>query len=168
MNPNINPLPKLFEHNNWANHRLIQTCSKLTDAQLDAEPQSATKGTIRRTLCHLVDSQQHYLSLLTGLEPPFHWPAPPPFSELQLSARISGKGLLALAQDPTNELLHRRITTPDGYYTEPWVVMIQVINHATEHREQINSMLTALGLTPPDLDGWSYGEAEAALVPVPK
>ena len=41
---------------------------------------------------------------------------------------------------------------------EPWVVMVVVINHATEHREQISSMLSALGVTPPNLDGWSYGE----------
>ena len=49
---------------------------------------------------------------------------------------------------------------------EPWVILVQAINHATEHREQINSMLSALGITPPDLDGWSYGEAIQALVPV--
>ena len=42
--------------------------------------------------------------------------------------------------------------------------MVQIINHATEHREQICSMLTALGVTPPDLDGWDYGEATNALI----
>ncbi len=161
-------LTKLFEHNNWANHRIIQTCAALSEEQLDAEPQSATKGSVRRTLWHLVGSQQHYLSLLTGIEPPFAWQAPPPFSELALSARISGQGLLALAGDSSNELLLRRLTTDDGYYTEPWVVLVQVINHATEHREQISSMLTALSVTPPCMDGWSYGEAINALVPVEK
>jgi uncharacterized damage-inducible protein DinB len=44
--------------------------------------------------------------------------------------------------------------------------MVQAINHATEHREQISSMLTALGVTPPDLDGWAYGEATGALIPI--
>jgi uncharacterized damage-inducible protein DinB len=58
-------LVKLFEHNNWANLRIIQACSALSDDQLDAEPQSATKGSIRLTLTHLVASQQGYLSLLT-------------------------------------------------------------------------------------------------------
>jgi uncharacterized damage-inducible protein DinB len=46
--------------------------------------------------------------------------------------------------------------------------MLQVINHATEHREQIKSMLSALGVTPPDIDGWDYGEATHALIPIPK
>lgn len=46
--------------------------------------------------------------------------------------------------------------------------MLQVINHATEHREQIKSMLSALGVTPPDIDGWDYGEATNALVSISK
>lgn len=56
-------LGKLFEHNNWANIQIIQTCSALSDDQLDAEPQSATQGSIRSTLFHLVTAQQGYLRL---------------------------------------------------------------------------------------------------------
>jgi uncharacterized damage-inducible protein DinB len=44
--------------------------------------------------------------------------------------------------------------------------MLQVINHATEHREQIKSMLSALGVTPPEIDGWDYAIATNALVPI--
>jgi len=36
--------------------------------------------------------------------------------------------------------------------------------HQTRDREQMSRLLTALGVTPPDLDGWSYGEAREALV----
>jgi uncharacterized damage-inducible protein DinB len=46
---------------------------------------------------------------------------------------------------------------------EPWVVLTQVINHATEHREQIKSMLTALGIEPPEIDGWDHGLSTGAL-----
>ena len=48
-----NFLEKLFEHNNWANQKIIQACYALSDEQLDAEPHSVTKGNIRRTLCIL-------------------------------------------------------------------------------------------------------------------
>ena len=119
-----NMLVKLFEHNNWANSQIIQACSALSDEQLDAEPQSATKGS------------------------------------------ISGEALLALARDEPSQELKTQLRTTDGYFVEPWVVMVQVINHATEHREQISSMLTALGMTPPDLDGWAYGEVTHALIPI--
>ena len=58
-------LVRLFEHNNWANSRMIEVCAGLSDEQLDAEPRSATLGSIRQTLIHLVRSQQGYLALLT-------------------------------------------------------------------------------------------------------
>jgi uncharacterized damage-inducible protein DinB len=158
-------LVRLFEHNNWANLRMIQACSALSDEQLDAEPQSATRGSIRATLLHLAAAQQNYLSLLTL---PFEQrtSAALAYGELAQSVSASGEGLLALARGDTGYDWKTQLRTRNGYLVEPWVVMLQAINHATEHREQISSMLTALGVTPPDLDGWSYGEAANALVPV--
>src|SRR5215212_2781664 len=157
-------LVKLFEHNNWANSQIIQACAALSDAQLDAEPQTATIGSIRQTLVHVVTSQHGYLSLLT-LPVAARRAISPSFAELQDAARISGEGLVAWASDsstyPTTQL-----QTTDGYFVEPWVVIVQIINHATEHREQISSMLSALGVTPPNLDGWAYGEATNALIPI--
>jgi uncharacterized damage-inducible protein DinB len=160
-----NILEKLFEHNNWANLQIIQACSALSDEQLDAEPRSATKGSIRTTLLHLVAAQQGYLSLLTRPVEE-RSDAPPTFAQLQESVSISGEALLALVRDEPGNLPKTRLQTKSGYYVEPWVVMVQVINHATEHREQICSMLTALGVSPPDLDGWSYGEVTNALIPI--
>jgi uncharacterized damage-inducible protein DinB len=162
-----NFLVKLFEHNNWANLQIIQACSALSDEQLDAEPQSVTKGNIRDTLLHLVGSQAGYLSLLTLPVEERH-DVRPTFTELKETARISGEGLLALARDESSKLPKSRLQTTDGYYVEPWVVMLQVINHATEHREQIKSMLSALGATPPNIDGWDYGEATNVLIPILK
>lgn len=160
-----NILAKLFEHNNWANLQIIQVCSTLSDEQLDAEPQSVTKGSIRVTLTHLVASQHGYLSLLT-LPVEARQRISPAFNELQKAVSISGEGLLALARDAFG--VKTRLQTTDGFYVEPWVVMLQIINHATEHREQICSMLNVLGVTPPDMDGWSYGAIDNALSPIPK
>lgn len=160
-----NVLVKVFEHNNWANRQIIQACSALSDEQLDAEPQSVTKGSIRKTLVHLVASQHGYLSLLTMPADARRDP-PPAFDELQESARISGEGLLALTRNESNNLPKTRLQTQDGYIVESWVVMVQAINHATEHREQIKSMLSALGVAPPDIDGWDYGEVTQALIPI--
>ena len=76
-----------------------------------------------------------------------------------------GAVLLALARDEAHLLAITHLTTRDGRLVEPWVLMVQIINHATEHREQLKSMLSALGITPPDLDAWTYGEATGALGP---
>jgi uncharacterized damage-inducible protein DinB len=157
-------LVRLFEHNNWANRQIIQACASLSDEQLDAEPRSATIGSIRQTLQHLVRSQQGYLSLLT-LPVDARRRLTPAFDELHESARISGEGLLAIARGEQSPL-NAQLQTADGYNVAPWVVMLQAINHATEHREQVKSMLSDLGVTPPDIDGWSYGEVANALTPL--
>ena len=160
-------LGKIFEHNNWANSRIIEACFALSDEQLDAEPRSATHGSIRRTLTHLVTAQRGYLRLLTlPLEDRLDPVASPPFAQLREVASTIGEALLALTRNEASIPTKGRLQTRDGFFVEPWVVMVQVINHATEHREQINSMLSALGLGPPDLDGWSYGKGIRALIPI--
>ena len=160
-----NILAKLFEHNNWANQKIIEVCAALTDEQLDTPPQSATEGSVRSTLLHLVSAQHGYLRLLTLPVEERRERVTVEFPDLEKSLKDSGEQLLELARD-VSKLPATRLQTRDDYWVEPWVLMVQIINHATEHREQIKSMLTALGITPPSIDGWDYGEAVRALVPI--
>jgi uncharacterized damage-inducible protein DinB len=161
-----NILARLFEHNNWANEQIMKACTALTDEQLDAPPQSATEGSIRDTLNHLVSAEYGYLRILTLPLEQRNNRVTLEYSELQKSLKHSGEALLKLVQDgtyPTSSLVTR-----DEYYVEPWVILLQIINHATEHREQIKSMLTAMGITPPNIDGWDYGFETNALVSIKK
>jgi len=162
-----NFLVKIFEHNNWANLCILEACAALSDEQLDTEPQSITKGTIRRTLVHLVSSQHSYLRSLTLPLEQRQESVTIEYADLRESVRKSGEALLAFARGE-QQPFQSPLQTRDGYMVDAWVLMVQIINHATEHREQINSMLSALGITPPDMDGWSYGEATKALVPISK
>jgi uncharacterized damage-inducible protein DinB len=158
---------KLFEHNNWANLQIIEACSALTDQQLDTEPKSATRGSIRTTLSHLVTAQQAYLRLLTlPLEERQDRVPTPPFADLKDLANSSGEALLAVARGEPSMPIKGQLRMRDDFLVEPWVIMVQIINHATEHREQVKSMLTALGVTPPEIDGWSYGDYSGAVTPV--
>lgn len=162
-----NILAKLFEHNNWANTKIIEACSALSADQLDATPESATKGTIRETLVHLVSAQSSYLKTLTLPVEERRAPVTVDFADLKTSIEASGESLLAFAKGEATPFADP-LETRQGDHVRPWVLMVQIINHATEHREQISSMLTALGITPPDMDGWSYGEATNAFVPKAK
>jgi uncharacterized damage-inducible protein DinB len=155
-------LRKLLEHNNWANLRVIDACANLNDDQLDAEPSPSTKGSIRVTLWHLMAAQQRYVWRVTGQEPAFNWQAPPSFAELKEAALVSGEQLLTIAKDDPQAMLETQFEGTN-YLVEAWVVMVQTIYHAGEHREQIKSMLTALGVTPPETDGWLFGESTGAL-----
>jgi hypothetical protein len=87
------------------------------------------------------------------------------YAELKSAAELSGRGLLLLSAQ-IEGFKRGMIETTDGYFVEPWVVLLQAILHAAEHREQISSMLTDLGIDPPGLDGWSFGASEGSLVPI--
>lgn len=160
-------LERLFMHNNWANRRLIESCSGLSEEQLDAHPSSAAYGSIRQTLIHLVLGQVGYLKLLTlPVEERRQARLDLHFSDLAEAAAASGEGLLEWVRSSESQFTVSRLETTDGYWVEPWVVLLQAINHADEHREQVCSQLSALGVAPPQLDGWAYGELKGALTPL--
>jgi len=162
----IDILVKQFEHNNWANIKLLEVCSSLTEEQLDATPRSVTVGNIRKTAMHLVGAQRGYFSLLSGVSPEERKKFSPPTSKEWMEVlHASGEGLLALLLEGSGYDFDKKLQTLDGYSVEPWVVFVQVIDHADEHREQIKSMLNDLGVKPPDLDSWTMGEEQGALVP---
>jgi uncharacterized damage-inducible protein DinB len=163
----LNYLEKLFEHNHWANLHILKACQALSDEELDAEPRSATKGSIRSTLLHLVGAQHGYLRLLTQPLEERREAISLTYVELERSLTSSGEALLALVRAP-ERMPSARLQTRDGYLVDAWVLMVQIINHATEHREQIKSMLSALGRTPPAVDAWDYAETTHALLPVSK
>ncbi len=157
-------LQKFFEHNLWANLQILEACSHLSAAQLGAEPVSATKGTIRETLVHLVNAEQGYLADLMGTKDSSEKLASPTFEEMREALTESGEAFLALAKDPMDDRLSLPVHTEDGYTIEPWVLILQAINHATEHREQIKSMITALGVKPPRIDAWVYARTQNAFI----
>ena len=161
MNEHI--LARLIEHNNWANLQIFAACETLNDEQLDFQPKTAVHGTIRETLEHFVLSQEDYAAMLIKFTHPPEREVAPTFSELREVLVKSGKVLAAWVLD-TSSGLQSQIHLSDGYRVEPWVFIVQVINHATEHREQIKSILTGLGIEPPRIDGWMYARQENALI----
>jgi uncharacterized damage-inducible protein DinB len=44
--------------------------------------------------------------------------------------------------------------------------LVQAINHGTEHRSQVATILTQLGIEPPDMAGWAYFFESGHMVPV--
>ena len=109
-----NFLEKLFEHNNWANQKIIEACSTLSDEQLDATPHSVTKGTIRETVLHLVGAQYSYLKTLTLPVEERRGPVTVDFADIKSSIQTSGDALLAVARGermPLGDPLETRMDT---------------------------------------------------------
>ena len=111
----------------------------------------------------MADAQRGYLELVTGTKSSL--PLRNPAIEAVASAlRESGEGLVAAAKDDARVLAAPGVRTRDGYVVQPWIVLVQAVNHAHDHRRQVCGMLRALCRTAPRLDGWGFGEAVGAVV----
>lgn len=159
-------LVTLFRHNLWANLRMIDLCATLDEAQLAATA-AGTYGTIYDTLDHLVRAEQAYLYQLTGDSPVarMNKGERPSMATLRQNACLFGEGLMAVAAGATPDMMAHSVDE-DGHWVMPaGVVLNQAINHATEHRAQIMTILTQIGIQPPELDGWAFGDRYGTFVP---
>ena len=150
-------LRTLFNHNLWANLRLLERCAELTSEQLDATAPGAYDS-IHATLQHIVTAEQWYFSRICTGQPPNRLADAPPMTmaEMAESLRETGSGLIEWAPkvqaDDTVELDWEG----SPRLVPKTIILVQAINHATEHREQIKAILTELGIEPPDLQSWQY------------
>jgi len=159
-------LVTMFRHNLWANLGLIDACAMLDEAQLAATA-VGTYGTIYDTLHHLVRAEQGYLQHLTGDSPVARMrrEGKPDLATLRENARLLGQGLMAVAAGASPSTMAYSVED-DGQWALPaGVVLTQVINHATEHRAHIMTILTQIGIQPPELDGWVFGDRYGTFTP---
>jgi uncharacterized damage-inducible protein DinB len=71
---------------------------------------------------------------------------------------MTGDILIDVARDMPAERTVVEEDAPDRPIPA-WVVLLQAAYHATEHRQQIATMLTQLGIEPPEPDLWAFDEA---------
>lgn len=158
-------LTHLFEHHTWANLRLLDFCAGLSDEQLAASAVGGY-GSLRATLAHLVSAETDYVCRVTGAAFP-DWMAErrwPGFDGLRAAAAASGEALGQLARRAGADDTVRETDAEQGQWVEyplSWL-LVQAINHATEHRAQVAAIITQFGLEPPVMDGWTAMEARGA------
>ena len=151
-----------LRHNTWATRELLATCRGLSDDQLRATA-VGTYGSIIDTLWHITKSEAGYCARLTG--EPFAWnqrtEAPPSIDQLMsyvddLNARweqfltepFDAEQTVIVAWD---DAVDRDV--PRG------VFLAQAIHHGSEHRAQVATILTMIGVEPPEWGVWDYAEA---------
>ncbi len=153
-----------MRHDVWATDRLITHLRKLDGSQLDlATP--GVYGTIRRTLTHIVASDEGYLVRLLGTvfhETPF---APDRDATLDEIAEHLGHvkdGVERLFQgrtfDPERTIADTPLRRPGAprFEMKAWAPAGQFIYHGVDHRSQIDTILSTHGLETLDLQVWPY------------
>ncbi|GAC1369534.1 MAG: hypothetical protein NVSMB32_14320 [Actinomycetota bacterium] len=157
-----------FAHHVWATLRLADACLALSPEQLGtAVP--GTYGSILETVQHLVGADCRYLSALTG-EPAFVIDEDrmdlPELRAVMEGHSAAWSRLLAQELDPDAVFIRRR---PDGSETHApvGIRLAQALHHGSDHRSQICTALSALGVQPPAIDAWDFGAQDGCVVEVP-
>jgi uncharacterized damage-inducible protein DinB len=128
-----------------------------------------TYGSIIETMRHLVEGDSDYLSIMTsdrthliGTE---HMDLP------ELRVAIENDGALwtsFLKRDLDPGAMVKEIDDDDGFERDATIGirLAQALTHGTDHRSQICTALTALGVEPPGIDAWTYGLQAGRVVEV--
>lgn len=157
-----------FRHNAWATRQLIARCRALTPAQLETTV-TGVYGNPVATLWHIVAAESRYYFRLTDQLPNWDTTAAEPPSLDELAARADEmaarwEAFLATPFDAERLLVYQwidggRRDVPAG------VVLAQAIHHGSDHRSQINTILTAIGVAPLDVGLWDYAEDTGRATP---
>jgi uncharacterized damage-inducible protein DinB len=161
-------LEDAFEHHVWATLRLIDACLPLSAEQL-ATAVPGTYGSILDTMRHLIGSDSWYLFVITGGRTPRIDEDHMSLGELRTAMESNGS---AWSQVLAEEVDADRMTVvhlDDGseYHAPIGVRLAQALHHGTDHRSQVCTAIATLGLEPPDIDLWAFGEQNGRVVEVP-
>ena len=157
----MDALLETFRHKTWATLTLLEYCARLDPLELDATS-PGTFGSIRKTLHHLVASEEGYCARVTGQQPsePLG-DGPAALDDLAARMRALGPRWEGVVADPS--IAGGEFRTSDGWLVAGVVPMIQAIHHAAEHRGHVLSTVGARGLPVPDLSMWAYSQSRGLM-----
>ena len=163
-------------HNNaWANHRLLEACARLSQADF-AAPRTGFFPSIKATLNHIltvdwlyVDALERTLAHREPHEDPgaFFRPEEPfgTCAGLAAAQRATDRRLLALCDALRDEDLGAEVAIrrAHGIARDPVQrILAHLFQHQVHHRGQAHAMLSGTPVPPPQLDEF-YCAGDAAL-----
>jgi uncharacterized damage-inducible protein DinB len=154
-------LAAAFAHHVWATVRLLDACAGLDPGQL-ATTAPGTYGSIIDTLRHIVGGDVFYLDVLRGGEPePFDEAASdiPTLRSVMEAHNTVWQRLIAGDLDPDTVVVEYE---ESGYETHAplGIRLAQALYHGTDHRSQVCTALTTLGIEPPPIEVWDLARQD--------
>ena len=150
-------LADAFDHHVWASLRLLDALAPLSADQL-ATNVPGTYGSILDTARHLVGADRWYLFTLSRGAVDEIVEGEMDIAQLRAAmepSAASWAALLAADPDPDEDFVLTRDDGTESHAT--WGVRLaQAVHHGTDHRSQIATALTTLGITPPEMDVWDW------------
>jgi len=147
-----------FAHNTWATLRVIDACADLSAEALQTNV-PGTRGPMIETLRHIVTGEAFDLEIVTDIPADEALERMTP-RELRAPTEALGAAwvrFLGQTIDP-DEMVHE-VDDSDGYErTAPLAFRLAgTLSHGSDHRSQICTALTTLGIQPPKIDVMNYG-----------
>ena len=160
-------LDDAFAHHVWATLRVIDACLPLTPEQLETTL-PGTYGSILDTMRHTVGGDTSYLFAMTGGKVAQIDEDQMDLNELRVVMESHGAAWSELLEpdlDPEAVIVRRR---DDGSETHApmGIRLAQALHHGTDHRSQICTALTTLGVEPPEIDVWDFGFQDGRVVEI--
>lgn len=152
-------LEAAFAHHVWATSRLIDACLDLSDEKLETSVHG-TRGPLLETLRHLVLSDTFDLFVLTGDHAFALDDQHMTLAEARVTIERNGVGWAAyISRSLDPDEMVRELDENDGY--QRWAPvgfrLAGVLDHGSDHRSQVCTALTSLGIEPPKIDVFDYG-----------
>jgi uncharacterized damage-inducible protein DinB len=151
----------LYDFNDWANRRVLESCAALTTGQFTQDLKSSFPS-VRDTLAHILGAEWIWLERWNGRSPS-SLPTDAVYPDLAaLRARwdVFGAELLDFVSEVTASELEKTIeyrSFKGKTLSYPFGAMLQhVVNHGSYHRGQVASMLRQLGAVPLSTDSLRY------------
>jgi uncharacterized damage-inducible protein DinB len=162
------PLDDAFAHHTWATLRLIDTCLSLTPEQLNT-PVPGAYGSILDTMRHSVGGDTYYLSHLTGDPSRDINTEHMDLRELRAAMETDERTWIELLANGLDPGAVVKDVDGGGYERDAsiGVRLAQALHHGTDHRSQICTALTMLGVEPPFIDVWAFGAETGRVVEIP-
>jgi uncharacterized damage-inducible protein DinB len=157
-------LADAFAHHVWATLRLVDACLPLSPEQLETTV-DGTYGSILATMRHLIGGDASYLWVLTDGRVSEVEEDRLDLRELRAVMESNGEAwasLIAQDLDPDSSVVRHRDDGIDSY-APLGIRLTQALHHGTDHRSQVCTALTNIGIEPPEIDVWAFAANEGRL-----
>ncbi len=157
-------LADAFGHHVWATTTLIDACLPLTAEQL-ATTVPGTYGSILDTMRHTVGADCGYLFALTGGRVPEIDEDSMDLAQLRaimVANQDHWTAFLDQELDPDVTVTRHRDDGSESH-APMGIRLAQALHHGTDHRSQICTALTNLGIEPPEIDAWAFAWKDGRL-----
>ncbi|HZT98118.1 MAG TPA: DinB family protein [Ktedonobacteraceae bacterium] len=147
----------LYDYNYWANTKILDTAEQITDEQLFA-PTHDSYGSLHGTLVHMMSAEWVWRTRWLGTSPK----APLRKEDFPSLAAIRSRWneeeqqmrafLASLSEENVRRIVQYTNMQGQAYSVPLWQLMMQLVNHGTQHRSEAAMILTELGHSPGDID----------------